>query len=87
MSARCAIGPLVKTHCRADFAWGNARIDSAVRQTVSQDVKCKCAPCSVAQENATEQVVGVHTLSSGYAMQAHPTRPVRPEEAPDTWLE
>lgn len=64
MSARFAIEPLAKTHRRADFTCGNARIDSYFREVVSQDIKRHYATCFVAREVATNRVAGFYTLSA-----------------------
>lgn len=64
MSVRFAIEPLAKAHKRADFTYGNDRIDAYFRETVSQDVKRKYATCFVAREIATDRVAGFYTLSS-----------------------
>lgn len=64
MSVRFAIEPLAKAHNRADFTYGNDRIDAYFRETVSQDAKRKYATCFVAREIATDRVAGFYTLSS-----------------------
>ncbi len=64
MSVRFAIEPLANAHKRADFTYGNDRIDAYFRETVSQDVKRKYATCFVAREIATHRVAGFYTLSS-----------------------
>ena len=51
-------------HHRADFTSGNARIDSYLRQTVSQDVKRGYAACYVLIEKSTARLAGFYTLSS-----------------------
>lgn len=64
MSIRFVIEPLTTQHRRTNFTCGNDRIDSYVRQAVSQDVKRKYATCLVAREITTDRVAGFYTLSS-----------------------
>jgi ribosomal protein S18 acetylase RimI-like enzyme len=64
VTARFAIEPLTRTHDRSGFACGNDRIDTYLRQTVTQDVKRNYAACSVARDLATDRVAGFYALSS-----------------------